>query len=72
MEAKKYDVVVGIPSYNEATTIAYVTSIAGQGLAQYFPDRRNIIVNVDNCSPDDTRQRFPPVSINTIFPLPKA
>ncbi len=58
MEAKKYDVVVGIPSYNEATTIAYVTSIAGQGLAQYFPDRRNIIVNVDNCSPDDTRGAF--------------
>ncbi|HEU18717.1 MAG TPA: glycosyltransferase [Deltaproteobacteria bacterium] len=58
MKSKQYDVVVGIPSYNEAATIAYVTSVAGQGLAQYFPDTRNIIVNVDNCSPDDTRGAF--------------
>lgn len=58
MKSKKYDVVVGIPSYNEAATIAYVAGTAGQGLAQYFPNTRNIIVNVDNCSPDDTRGAF--------------
>jgi len=55
---EQYDVVVGIPSYNEAKTIGYVTSVAGQGLATYFPNAKNIIVNVDNHSPDDTRAAF--------------
>lgn len=58
MEGKKYDVVVGIPSYNEASTIGYVASMAGQGLAKYFPGKRTVVVNVDNCSPDDTRGAF--------------
>ena len=58
MDAKKYDVVVGIPSYNESETIGHVVSMAGQGLAEYFPDTKNIIVNVDNHSPDDTQGAF--------------
>jgi glycosyltransferase involved in cell wall biosynthesis len=58
MEGKKYDVVVGIPSYNEASTIGYVAGMAGQGLAKYFPGKRTVVVNVDNCSPDDTRGAF--------------
>ncbi len=53
-----YDVVVGIPSYNESKTIGYVTHIAGRGLAKYFPDAGNVIVNVDNNSPDDTKGAF--------------
>jgi glycosyltransferase involved in cell wall biosynthesis len=53
-----YDVVVGIPSYNESGTIGYVTSTVGQGLSEYFPDTRNVIVNVDNNSPDDTQGAF--------------
>jgi len=55
---KEYDVVVGIPSYNEADTIGYVTEMAGQGLATYFPDWRSVIVNCDNASPDNTRDVF--------------
>lgn len=58
MALQTYDVVVGIPSYNEADTIGYVTSIAGKGLAEYFPGTKNIIVNVDNNSPDDTKGAF--------------
>ena len=58
MDAKKYDVVVGIPSYKESETIGHVASMAGQGLAEYFPDTKNIIVNVDNHSPDDTQGAF--------------
>jgi hypothetical protein len=56
--AKKYDVVVGIPSYNESKTIGYVTKTAGEGLAAYFGDRRCIIVNCDNRSPDGTKEAF--------------
>ena len=58
METKKYDVVVGIPSYNESKTIGHVVRMVGEGLAKYFPDTKNIIVNVDNHSPDDTRGVF--------------
>ncbi len=53
-----YDVVVGIPSYNEADNIGYVTKMAGLGLQKYFPQYRSIIVNVDNNSQDNTRDVF--------------
>lgn len=42
---EKYDVVVGIPSYNESKTIGYVTQVVGQGLQRYFPESKSIIVN---------------------------
>ncbi|MEA2014593.1 MAG: glycosyltransferase, partial [Thermodesulfobacteriota bacterium] len=54
----KFDVVVGIPSYNEVQTIGYVTRMAGEGLARYFPDARCVIVNCDNNSPDGTKKAF--------------
>jgi len=54
----QYDVVVGIPSYNESKTIGHVVSMAGLGLAKYFPNSRCIIVNCDNNSPDDTKGAF--------------
>ncbi|MBW2648768.1 MAG: glycosyltransferase, partial [Deltaproteobacteria bacterium] len=54
----KFDVVVGIPSYNEAKTIGYVTRMAGEGLARYFPDAKSIIVNCDNNSSDGTKEAF--------------
>lgn len=54
----RYDVVVGIPSYNEANNIAYVAEMAGMGLQKYFPQYRSIIVNMDNNSPDNTRDAF--------------
>ena len=57
-EGNKYNVVVGIPSYNESDTIAYVTKTVGEGLEEYFPDKKSIIVNVDNNSPDNTKEAF--------------
>ncbi len=53
-----FDVVVGIPSYNEAPTIGYVTSMAGEGLSKYFPDAKSVIVNCDNNSMDGTKDSF--------------
>lgn len=55
---EKFDVVVGIPSYNEAKTIGYVTRMAGRGLAKYFPDAKSVIVNCDNNSQDGTKEAF--------------
>jgi glycosyltransferase involved in cell wall biosynthesis len=53
-----YDIVVGVPSYNEADSIAHVIRVVGEGLETFFPDKKSIIVNVDNCSPDNTREAF--------------
>lgn len=52
------DIIVGIPSYNEADSIAYPTEMAGRGLVKYFPAKKSVIINVDNSSPDGTRDAF--------------
>ena len=48
------DVLVGIPSYNNARTIGHVVRAAAAGLAKYFPDQRAVIVNSDGGSSDGT------------------
>ena len=57
-QSSKYNVVVGIPSYNESDTIPYVAKTVGEGLEEYFPGKKCIIVNVDNNSPDNTKDAF--------------
>jgi glycosyltransferase involved in cell wall biosynthesis len=52
------EIVVGIPSYNEADHIAVPTGQADQGLTKYFKGRSCVIVNCDNNSPDNTRAAF--------------
>ena len=61
------DIIVGIPSYNEADSIAYPTDVASRGLLEHFPDKRSVIINVDNHSPDGTRDAF----MNTPTKVPK-
>ncbi|GAB4377168.1 MAG: glycosyltransferase [Calditrichia bacterium] len=61
------EIVVGIPSYNEAENIAYPTDIASRGLISYFPNTPAAIINVDNCSPDGTGEVF----LNTPTRIPK-
>ncbi len=55
---EKADIVVGIPSYNEADLIAYPTSQAALGLKEYFGDSRAVIINCDNSSTDGTGNAF--------------
>lgn len=50
------DLVVGIPSFNNARTIGHVVRAAAAGLAKYFPDLRGVIVNSDGGSTDGTAQ----------------
>jgi glucosylglycerate synthase len=50
------DVMVGIPSFKNASTIGYVTRAAQAGLVQYFPDLRPVLVNADAGSPDGTQR----------------
>ena len=40
------EIVVGIPSYNEADSIAFPVEVAGEGLLEHFADYSSVIVNV--------------------------
>ena len=55
---KQAEIIVGIPSYNEAETIGFVVEQASKGLEKYFPGKKSVIINVDNNSPDGTKQAF--------------
>ncbi|HEY0664479.1 MAG TPA: cell wall biosynthesis glycosyltransferase [Gallionella sp.] len=55
-EMGKVDIVVGIPSFNNARTIGHVVRAAHAGLEKYFPDHRAVIVNSDGGSSDGTME----------------
>jgi len=48
------DIVVGIPSYNNAKTIGHVVRAVQAGIAKYFPDKKTVLVNSDGGSIDGT------------------
>jgi hypothetical protein len=50
------DVLVGIPSYNNARTIGHVVRAAAAGVAKHFPGARSVIVNSDGGSKDGTAE----------------
>jgi glycosyltransferase involved in cell wall biosynthesis len=49
------DIVIGIPSYNNARTIGHVVRAAMAGLNKYYPEFTGVIVNSDGGSKDGTR-----------------
>jgi len=51
---EKADVLVGIPSYNNALTASYVISQVVKGLATYFPDIHSVLFVSDGNSVDGT------------------
>ncbi len=55
---KKVDIVIGIPSYNEAKSISYVIHQIDKGIQKYFKGRKAVIINADNNSPDKTGKVF--------------
>ncbi|MEQ1796114.1 MAG: glycosyl transferase family 2 [Nitrospira sp.] len=48
------DLLVGIPSFNNAGTIGHVVRAVSAGLAKYFPEQRAVLVNADGGSTDGT------------------
>jgi hypothetical protein len=48
------DVLVGIPSFNNARTVGHVVRAVSAGLAKYFPDTPCVLVNSDGGSTDGT------------------
>jgi hypothetical protein len=48
------DILVGLPSYNNAGTIGHVVTAVNVGLAKYFGRRRAVLVTADGASSDGT------------------
>jgi len=57
-KVKDAEIVVGILSQNEAKLIAFPTEKAAEGLVQFFPDRKSVIVNCNNDLDEATREGF--------------
>jgi glycosyltransferase involved in cell wall biosynthesis len=53
-EIGRADILVGIPSFRNADTIAHVVRTAAEGMVRYFPDLKPVLVNSDGGSTDDT------------------
>ena len=52
------EMVLAIPTFNEAEAIGRTTMQAAKGLTEYFGDLASVIVNCDNHSTDGTKQAF--------------
>lgn len=48
------EILVGIPSFNNARTVGHVVRAVSAGLAKYFPDLACVLVNADGGSSDGT------------------
>jgi glycosyltransferase involved in cell wall biosynthesis len=66
-DVRSADLIVGIPSYNEAELISYPTQMASEGLVKYFGEKNSVIINCDNNSQDGTRDAF----MNAATEVPK-
>jgi glucosylglycerate synthase len=52
------DIIIGIPSLNEADNIDFVARQVALGLKKYFPAHSAVIINGDNNSKDGTKEAF--------------
>ena len=68
-EIGQADILIGIPSYNNGSTIGHVVKAVQVGLLKYFPGKRSILVNSDGGSNDNTIDTVKESSIdlNSIF-----
>ncbi len=62
-EIREADILVGIPSYNNARTIGRVVRAVIAGLAKYFQGSRAVIINSDGGSTDGTQEEVKRVQI---------
>lgn len=55
-EIERADIIVGIPCFNNDSTITHVMHVASRGLKKYYPDLRSLILVSDGGSTDDSRE----------------
>lgn len=55
-DIKEADILVGIPSFNNARTIGHVVRAVHAGFGKYFPDKKAVLINSDGGSTDGTME----------------
>ncbi len=60
------DVLIGIPTYNDAETVGQVVQTLRAGLLRYFPRHRAVIINADGGSKDATQDLVRAASISDL------
>ena len=55
-EIETADILMGIPCYNNESTIVHVIQMVTHGLAKHYKDKRSVILVADGGSTDDTRE----------------
>ncbi len=55
-EVESADILIGIPCYNNETSIEHVIQMVTHGLNNHYKDRRSVILIADGGSTDDTRE----------------
>lgn len=54
----RFDIIVGIPTYNEADNVSFVVRQVDEGLRKHYPEKRSLIVCCDSDSEDMTKNVF--------------
>ena len=60
------DILVGVPTYNDARTVGQVVQAVRAGLLNYFPRARSVILNADGGSRDGTQDLVRAASISDL------
>lgn len=60
------DILIGVPTYNDAKTVGQVVQAIRAGLLKYFPRQRAVIVNADGGSRDGTQDLVRAASISDL------
>jgi hypothetical protein len=62
------DILVGLPTHNNAKTIGSIVNTIQSGILRWFPRERAVIINVDGGSRDGTTELVTGVSIDDVRP----
>jgi glycosyltransferase involved in cell wall biosynthesis len=60
------DILIGVPTYNDAKTVGQVVQAIRAGLLKYFPRQRAVIVNADGGSRDGSQELVRAASISDL------
>ena len=66
MNVGEVDILIGVPTLNDAATVGQVVQGIRAGLLKYFPRHRSVIINVDGGSRDSTQDLVRAASISDL------
>ncbi|MGH9513943.1 MAG: hypothetical protein ACRD2U_17590 [Terriglobales bacterium] len=66
MNVGEVDILIGVPTLNDAATVGQVVQCIRAGLLKYFPRQRAVIINVDGGSTDSTQDLVRAASISDL------